>query len=101
MILFNTTFNVDPAIEAAWILWARDVYFTSALDSGFVVKHHLMSLRYETENSGSTFSLQLYFESDAYFETFVKTYEVPILSDLAKRFGSDVVYFQTVLDVII
>ncbi|MBC7450481.1 MAG: DUF4286 family protein [Cytophagales bacterium] len=101
MILFNTTFNIDDSVETAWILWARDVYFTSALDSGFVLKHHLMSLRYETENSGKTFSLQLFFENDNHFEEYLKQYEVPVMEELAKRFGTNVVYFQTILDVII
>ena len=101
MILFNTTFNIDPDIESEWIIWARDVYFTSALDSGFVQKHHLLSLRYEMENSGRTFSLQLFFESDTHFEEYIKKHEGTVMDDLAKRFGSNVVYFQTILDVII
>jgi len=101
MILFNTTFNIDSAIENEWLLWARDVYFTLALDSGFVHKHHLMRLRYETENSGCTYSLQLYFEKDSHVEKFLEEYEYKAIEDLAKRFGSNAVYFQTILDVVI
>jgi hypothetical protein len=101
MILFNTTFNIDSSIESEWIIWARDVYFTSALDSGFVRKHHLLSLRYETENSGSTYSLQLFFESDIHFEEYLKKHEASVMEDLSRRFGNNVVYFQTILDVII
>lgn len=101
MILFNTTFNLDPAIEEAWLLWARDVYFTLALDSGYVHKHHLMKLRYETENSGSTYSLQLFFEKDSHVEKFLEDYEYKAIEELAKRFSSNAVYFQTILDVVI
>ncbi len=101
MILFNTTFNLDPAIENEWLQWARDVYFTLALDSGYVHKHHLMRLRYETENSGSTYSLQLFFEKDSHIEKFLEEYEYKALDKLSERFGSNVVYFQTMLDVVI
>lgn len=101
MILFNTTFNIDAAIENEWLTWARDVYFTLALDSGFVHKHHLMKLRYETENNDCTYSLQLYFENDTHLEKFLEDYEYKAIENLSKRFGSNAVYFQTLLDVVI
>lgn len=101
MILFNTTFNLDPSIEKEWLEWARDVYFTLALDSGYVHKHHLMKLRYETENSGSTYSLQLFFEKDSHVEKFLEEYEYKAIENLATRFGTNAIYFQTILDVVI
>jgi len=100
MILFNTTFNIDSAIENEWLLWARDIYFTLALDSGYVHRHHLMKLRYETEGGGCTYSLQLFFEKDSHMEKFLEEYEYKAIEDLLKRFGSNAVYFQTMLDVV-
>ena len=101
MILYNTTFNLDGAVEPDWIRWVRDVYFTAALDSGFVLKHNLMSLRYETENNGKTYSVQLFFSDEEHLEGFLKNHEAPVMGDLSQRFGSSVVYFQTILDVLI
>jgi hypothetical protein len=101
MILFNSTFNLDPAVEADWIAWAKDVYFTNALDSGFVVRHHLMRLRYETEGGGSTFSAQLFFNEEAHLEKYLEDWEHKAMHTLAVRYGSDVVYFQTMLDVVL
>lgn len=101
MILFNTTFNLDTAVEAAWLQWARDVYFTLALDSGYVHKHHLMKLRYEDENNGSTYSLQLFFEKDSHLEKFLVEYEFKAMDKLVSEFGANAVYFQTMLDVVI
>ena len=101
MILFNTTFNLDTSVETEWVNWAKDVYFTNALDSGFVVRHHLMRLRYEEEGNGSTYSLQLFFEKESHLEKFLEECEQKAMDDLAKRFGTGAVYFQTMLDVVI
>jgi hypothetical protein len=101
MILFNTTFNLDSAVEADWLTWTKEIYFTNALDSGFVVKHHLLRLRYEVEGNGSTYSAQLYFEKEEHFEKFLENWEYKAMEVLAKRYGSNVVYFQTMLDVIL
>jgi hypothetical protein len=101
MILFNTTFNLDPTVEADWVNWAKDVYFTNALDSGYVIRHNLMKLRYEEEGSGSTYSLQLFFEKDNHLEKFIQDWEQKAMDELAQRFGSNAIYFQTMLDIVI
>ncbi len=101
MILFNSTFNLDSAVEADWLAWTKEVYFTNALDSGFVVRHHLLRLRYEEEGNGCTYSAQLYFANDEHFEKFLESWENKAMTVLAKRFGPNVVYFQTMLDVIL
>ena len=98
MILFNTTFNLDSSVETEWVNWAKDVYFTNA---GYVVRHHLMRLRYEEEGNGSTYSLQLFFEKEGHLEKFLEDWEQKAMDNLAQRFGTDAVYFQTMLDVVI
>lgn len=101
MILFNTTFNLDSAVETEWVDWAKKTYITNAMDSGCVLRHSLMRLRYEEEGNGSTYSLQLFFEEEKHLKNFIENWEHKSMNDLAIRFGSNAVYFQTMLDVVI
>lgn len=63
MILYNTTFNVELAIENDWLKWVRTSFVADIVASGFVVEHKILKLLTEIENGGATYSVQCWFEN--------------------------------------
>jgi hypothetical protein len=98
MILYNTTFILEEGLEERWAYWVKDIFFTKAIDSGYVIKHHLFTVRNPNPDQGVMYSAQLFFENQNLLENFIIREQDFIINDLQKHFGTKVVFFQTTLD---
>lgn len=101
MILHNTTFSVDQSINAAWLDWIKEIYFEAAKESGWVNQFRLMRMRNVPDDSGMTYSVQLFFINEDYWNLFLDEMEPSLLNHLQQSFGEKALFFQSQLDVII
>jgi hypothetical protein len=100
MILHNTTFSVDQTVNEAWLDWIKEIYFAAAKESGWVNQFRLMRMRNVPDDSGLTYSVQLYFIQESHWEEFLDAIEPSLLNHLVVHFGEKVLFFQSQLDVI-
>lgn len=101
MLLHNTTFSVDATVDRAWLDWVQEIYFTAAKETGYVQQCKLMRMRNVPEDSGLTYSAQLYFIQESHWVDFSDEIEPMLFHHLAKQFDSKVLYFQSQLDILI
>ncbi|MCM1028181.1 MAG: DUF4286 family protein [Pseudoflavonifractor sp.] len=100
MILFNTTFILDPkAAPEMFLEWANRLYIPAAMASPGV-KGHTMALVNAPHDDSRNYAIQFVMEEEAAAAVWETTAE-PLRHELEKLYGhGHVVWFSTYMDVI-
>jgi hypothetical protein len=98
MILYNVTINIDKEFEQSWLNWIKEKYIPYVMETGLFQSNKFFRLLNETENSGSTYSLQFFTETLDAAEKYLETYAPTITNEHLDAFRHQHVAFMTLLE---
>jgi hypothetical protein len=98
MILYNTTYSIATEIAADWLHWMKRFYLPSALATELPISNRVLRLLTELDNGGTTYSVQLDFNTREDYERFLELHADGLRQRIQHRFGNQFVSFDTLLE---
>lgn len=99
MIIYNVTVNVDDSIRDSWLQWMLDEHLQAVMDTGLFKGYRFTRVMVE-EESGTTYSVQYQAEDLESFKLYEQLYAQKLRQEGIAKFGSKMVAFRTLLEVI-
>ena len=100
MLIFNTTFLVTDAQYDSWIKWVKETQIPFVLQSGMFTKAQLAKVYSQEDQDGSSYSLQFQVANLETLENWHLQYAQTFEENFAKKFGTEVVFFASILEII-
>ena len=97
MFIYNITYNITDAHEAALIHHIKNHFVPEAIATNLTIGHKILRLLTEIENNGQTFSIQFFFadqEDVIHFDEAI----IPSLNNVHRKFEGEYVCFSTLLE---
>ncbi len=98
MIIYNTTYTLDTAIQHEWIYWVRTDYMPAILETGLITEGRVLRLVSDVGQQGIVCTIQLEFSDLSVYETFITDFVDLFYGRMAFRFGTKLASFSTVLE---
>ncbi|QMW00156.1 DUF4286 family protein [Spirosoma foliorum] len=98
MILYNTTYSVADEVAADWLRWMKLFFIPAALATKLPVSHRVLRLLTELENGGTTYSIQLDFETLEAYNIYLELHADGLRQRIQHRFGNQFISFATLLE---
>ena len=100
MLIYNTTIKVALPIHQQWLLWMKNEYIGKVMESRCFTKYVLVRLLNIDEEEGPTYALQLYANSINEYERYEEKYRQESDKMSYEKWGSNVIFFRTLLEII-
>ncbi|HHT22447.1 MAG TPA: DUF4286 family protein [Bacteroidales bacterium] len=100
MLIYNTTYLVADKQFEPWMKWVREVHIPFMLNCGFSNPQVAKVLTTDPEQEGTSISVQFQIEDLRKLSIWDKEHAEMLLCELSERFGSEVLAFSTVLEVL-
>ncbi len=100
MILLNTTFACDPALEAEVIGWIKDTYLPRAIVSGLFADPLLCKVHPMPDADASSIAVQMRCGSVADANTWLHGEGARITADFAAGRHERIMAFATLMDIL-
>ena len=100
MLIFNTTFLVSNALYESWMSWIKESHIPFVLQSGMFTKPQLAKVYSHEDQDGSSYSLQFHVEDLETLEKWHLQYAKTFEQNFANKFGSEIVFFASILEII-
>lgn len=98
MIIYNTTYTLDTAIQHEWTYWVRTDYVPAILETGLVTASRVLRLISDVGQQGVVHTVQLEFNDLSTYETFSTNFVDLFYGRMAFRFGTRLASFSTLLE---
>jgi len=98
MILYNVTVNLEKGAEQEWLDWMKNQHIPDVLATGLFLENKIFRLLNETENDGSTFSVQYFANSLDDIEIYIQEHSHRLQSEHAQKFQGRFVAFRSLLE---
>lgn len=99
MIIYNTTFHIDPAIHDQFISWLKNDYIPAAQKDG-LNNPLLTRILAKSEDGSLTYALHLYADNLSTAAKWSSGQMPAILSDAYKKWGEKMLPFSTPMELI-
>ncbi len=101
MYIYNTTFCLEDSVLEAWKSWLDDEYIPFMMAGGAFTDLHIF--RVLTENAGDSISISVQFSVGTLVavDRWRKEQEQLLAASVNRLFGTKVLYFSTVLEVLV
>ncbi|SHE56074.1 DUF4286 family protein [Dysgonomonas macrotermitis] len=98
MLIFNTTLHLDDSIHDECLLFLKDVYIPSALESGLLQSPSLARIDAQHEEHGVSYAMQFKTTDLDTLDNWAGSTGEKLQKELQKRFGTKVAGFVTLLE---
>ncbi|ADQ79397.1 hypothetical protein Palpr_1250 [Paludibacter propionicigenes WB4] len=100
MLIFNITYLVSDKVRAPWLTWVREQHIPFMLNSNYFTQPQLARVITSAEQEGTSFSVQFRVEDMRTLKLWNQEFSAEFKEECSRQFGSEVVFFTTVLDLI-
>ena len=101
MYIFNVTFNIDDAIIDEGLSFFKQIYIPEATTNGLLFNPRICYVYpNHDDDEGKSYSIQFYVESRMILEEWRLTIGEPLHQEIIDRFGSGVIGFVTLMEVL-
>jgi hypothetical protein len=100
MLIFNTTFLVSDRYYGAWLKWSREFLIPFMMESGAFTKPQVAKVLTGDEQDGTSFSVQFHVSDMDTLANWNAEYAERFQAEVTERFGQEVLFFSTVLELI-
>lgn len=97
MIIYNTTYQIDPSVHEEALSWIRSELIPSLLVSKHLTNPRLVRVMTD-DPANNSYSLQLEVESIAVLNEWYKAHGASIYAGLTKKYGNNLLGFTTLLE---
>ena len=101
MFIFNSTFLVSDKVHGAWIEWIKEEYIFSSMKSGIFTHPQVAKIHTEDEQEGTSFSVQFHVSDKVALDLWRAQNEEKIQRKCFEKFGTEVLSFSTVLEILL
>lgn len=99
MLLFNTTFSFDPAIEEEFIQWLHSEFIPSAINDGeYFFEPELFSFPGADDTPAVNYALHLRAHSQNDINNWYEDHGSRLFAHILNRWPNRAVFFSTTLD---
>lgn len=100
MIVYNITTKVSHHFVAEWMQWMRLTYLPALSETGFFQSCQLHRLLDQEDDEGETFVTQCRANSRTDYDLFVAQHADKLRQQAYERFGSHILSFHTLMEII-
>jgi len=100
MYIFNTTFLVSDKLYGAWFKWLYEHHIPTMLNSGCFDKPQVAKVMNSKSERGTSYCVQFRVANTELLETWNLKHADIFMADFDKRFGTDILFFSTTLELI-
>lgn len=98
MIIYNTTFLVMDQVRDDFLAWIRTVYVPRATQTRQLVAPMFARVMGSAEDGAESYALQFRAHSAESLQEWKDSIGTALVSDMTRRFGSNVMGFSTMMD---
>jgi hypothetical protein len=99
MFVSNISFQVDPAVEAAWLSWVKQSFIPSCLATDCFVDHQLYQLDLAADQP-PTYTLQLFSNAAEQLAKFQEKFAENLLLSVTTQWGEQCFHFNTSMKIV-
>jgi hypothetical protein len=100
MLIFNTTFLVADRVHGTWLKWVREEHIPFMLASDMFTKPQIAKVLSVEEQDGTSYSVQFHIADIVALENWHIEYAKVFEQNFAHKFGTEVIFFASVLELI-
>ena len=99
MFVSNISFQVDPAIETAWLNWLKQHFIPSCLATNCFVNYQLYQLDLAADQL-PTYTLQLFCKTADQLAQFQEKHAETLLFNVTAQWGEQCFHFKTSMKIV-
>jgi len=99
MIIYNVTLNVDEDIASEWMDWMKQVHIPEVMETGVFTDYRICRVLAE-EAGGFTYAVQYSCPDMDAYERYRTTFAPGLQAKTLSKYGSKIVAFRTLLEVL-
>lgn len=100
MLIYNTTYLVADRQFGPWMKWIREEHIPFMLECGFEKPQLAKVLNADADQEGTSVTVQFQIENLHKLSLWDEEYAESLMSEMAERFGAEVLSFSTVLEIL-
>jgi hypothetical protein len=100
MLIFNTTFLVSDKTLDLWLKWVQEQHIPFMLESKMFTKPQVAKVLSIEEQEGTSYSVQFHVSDMLTLENWHIQYAKVFERNFAEKFGNEVIFFATVLELV-
>jgi len=100
MLIFNTTYLVSDKVQDAWLLWVREQHIPFMLQFKPFSHPQVARVIPVEEQDGTSYSVQFHVLDLETLGIWKERFGLAFQQNCAHEFGTEAIYFSTVLDII-
>ncbi len=100
MLIFNTTYQVTSNHTENWIQWIKTEHIPFMMKSDVFLEPQISKIVGSEDESGTSFSVQFKVDNMDTLILWHKQYATEFQDIASAKFGTEVVFFSTVLELI-
>lgn len=98
-VIYNITYSMASSFHEEWMGWLKNIYIPAMEASGCFYKTVVLKLR--SDDAGSlTYAVQFYAAGEEDYQRFNNMHKSSIEQSRSNRWGEEVLFFTTVLEVV-
>lgn len=100
MLIFNITFLVSDEVHNSWLQWVREEHIPFMLDSTYFTQPQVARIITSDKEDGTSFSVQFHVNDMRTLKQWNQQYSEVFQQNCSQNFGSEVLFFTTVLEMV-
>ena len=100
MFIFNTTYLVSDKAHGEWLKWVREQHIPFMLGSSYFTNPQVARIITSDKQDGTSFSVQFHVQDMQTLKLWNKEYSSLFQENCSQQFGTEVIFFTTVLELI-
>jgi len=100
MFIFNTTYLVSDEVHETWLDWVRNQHIPFMLDSTYFTHPQVARVITSDKQDGTSFSVQFHVNDMHTLKQWKNEYSDLFQENCSKQFGTEVIFFTTVLEIV-
>ena len=100
MLIFNTTYQVTTKHTENWIQWIKTDHIPYMMKSELFLEPQISKIVGSEDESGTSFSVQYKIDNMDSLILWHKQYATEFQGIVSAKFGTEVVFFSTVLEIL-
>jgi hypothetical protein len=100
MFLYNTTYLVPDKVNDTWLKWVKDKHIPFMLGTTYFNKPQIARIITNNQEEGTSFSVQFHVQDIHTLKLWNQEFRDAFQGDFFLQFGTEVVFFSTVLELI-
>jgi len=100
MLIFNTTYLVSDDVHNNWLKWIREQHIPFMLDSTYFSHPQVARVITSDKQEGTSFSVQFRVDDMRTLKRWNQEYNKAFQDNCSQQFGTEVIFFTTVLELV-